>query len=241
MSDDKSALPQKYGLPKLRRAALERLARAYADDDLELEDYERRTGEIHAAETVQEVSRVMADVPDFHVDEAGRHGPGKQPFGHPSPHVAVPPPGEEGEHGTAVQILGDRDIALGDFRGGAMNVFCLLGDTRIDLGDLGPRDTVVVTDYGALGDVLVRVPAGAEVIERRIVVLGDFKRGPVRTSGGRRNTRWKLEKGSGGAPRRRVAGPGGKTGNESPTSNALAPRVVLRGFRLLGDTTIIEV
>lgn len=225
MRDEENSLPQTYGVPKLRRAALERLARAYADDDLELEDYERRTGEIHAAETVQEIARVMVDVPDFAVDGFGRTASDEQA-------VARPPGGAEGEHGTAVQVLGDREIAFADFRGGAMHVFCLLGDTRIDLADLGPRDTVVVTDHGALGDVVLRVPAGTEVVERRVVILGDFKRGPARAARGRRNTRWKLEKHGGQAPSQ----PGRAEGQP-----ARAPRVVLRGFRLLGDTKIIDV
>ena len=228
MRDDEQSLPQTYGLPKLRRAALERLARAYADDDLELEDYERRTGDIHAAETVQEIARVMADVPDFGIEGfGGRQDTGEQPpvapaRSHPAPSSF---PAEQGDHGTAVQVLGDREIAFADFRGGAMHVFCLLGDTRIDLTDLGPRDTVVVTDHGALGDVVVRVPAGTEVVEQRVVILGDFKRGPARTARGRRNTRWKLE----------------KHGGEAPPRPARASRVVLRGFRLLGDTKIIDV
>lgn len=226
MGDDENSLPQRYGVPKLRHAALERLARAYADDDLELEDYERRTGEIHAAETVQEIARVMADVPDFSTEgfDVSRHRSG-----------------EQGEHGTAVQVLGDREIALADFRDGAMHVFCLLGDTRIDLADLGPRDTVVVTDFGALGDVVVRVPAGTEVVEQRVVVLGDFKRGPARAARGRRNTRWKLEKHGGEAARRHLGGPEGTTTGRSPTAHAGASRVILRGFRLLGDTKIIDV
>lgn len=241
MNDEERSLPQRYGLPKLRRAALERLARAYADDDIELEDYEHRTDELHAAETVQEVVRVMADVPDFNIGELAGQGSSERPLGDRSRDAAVDRHGAEGEHGTAIQVLGDRDIGLGDFRGGAMNVFCLLGDTRIDLADLSPRDTVVVTDFGALGDVLVRVPAGTEVIEQRVVLLGDFRRGPVRKGGGRRNTRWKLEKGSGMVPRHRAADPEGTTENKRATSAAPAPRVVLRGFRLLGDTTIIEV
>jgi hypothetical protein len=234
MRDDEKSPPQTYGVPKLRRAALERLARAYADDDLELEDYERRTGEIHAAETVQEIARVMADVPDFAVEGFDRSPSNAQA-------LERPPRTAEGDHGTAVQVLGDREIALADFRGGAMQVFCLLGDTRIDLAGLGPGDTVFVTDHGALGDVVVRVPAGTEVVERRVVVLGDFKRGPARAARGRRNTRWKLDKRGGAISRPRIDGPGGTAAGESPTQHARAPRVILRGFRLLGDTKIIDV
>ncbi|MFP4375015.1 MAG: DUF1707 domain-containing protein [Spirochaetaceae bacterium] len=234
MSDEESSLPRTFGVPKLRRAALERLARAYADDDLELEDYERRTGEIHAAETVQEIARVMADIPDFDGDapRAGAHRSS----------IEV----EEGEHGTAVQVLGDREIGLADFRGGAMHVFRLLGDTRIDLSDLAPHDTVVVTDFGVLGDVVVRVPAGTEIVERHVVVLGDFKRGPARTARGRRASRWKLEKHDRSTPRGRRLEAGdppaaGYSVGGSGAHPARAPRVILQGFRLLGDTTIIDV
>lgn len=230
MSSEDTPRPQRYGLPKLRTAALERLGRAYADDDLELEDYERRIEAVQAAESVQEIADIMHDVPDF--DATGSRSPATAPGGQPAGDVSPGSPTAlgAGAHGpTEVQVLGDRTLDLSDFRNGAVRVVALLGDTRIDVSQLRPGETVVVTDYGALGDFSIRVPAGTDVVNHRVVVLGDVKRGPAKSSASRRGRGWRIAKRGTTADHRREPVP-------SPP-----PRVILQGFRLLGDTRIIEV
>lgn len=230
MHSEETMKPHRYGLPKMRRAALERLARAYAEDDLDLEDYEDRTEALEAAGSLQEVARVMADIPDFHPETltTERAGP-------PAVRPSFVGPVEsrvdrtDAVPATAIQILGDRTVGLADFRNGRIRVFCLLGDTKIDLADLRPGETAFVKDFGVLGDFTLRVPAGTEVVRRRIVLLGDEKRVPQK----------KLRKTKGLGRGKPAPAPEATT--TTPASRApVPPKVVIEGFRLLGDTKIID-
>jgi hypothetical protein len=215
VSSDEAQSPRRYGLPRVRRAALERLAHAYGDDDLELEDYEHRAAAVESAESVEEIARVMSDVPDFDVDTITR-GPVARRT------ADVPAARDEGtELPTAVQILGDRTLDLADFRNGGVRVVGILGDTHVDLRELGPGETAVVEDFSLLGDFTVVVPAGTEVVRHRLVILGDMvRRGPKKSEA----RRWKLRSDAARA-----------------VEHYGAPRLILRGFRLLGDTRIIDV
>jgi hypothetical protein len=216
MRSEEDMTPDRYGLPKVRRAALDRLARAYAEDDLELEDYEDRTEALEAAGSLQDVARVMADIPDFDPETFTGGGaqflPPRPAFTGRESHVGpAGGPGRQGDAApaTAIQIIGDRKVSLADFRNGEIRIFTLLGDTKVDLSDLRSGETAYVRDFGLLGDFTLRVPTGTQVIRRRIVLLGDEKR-------------------------------------VSPAMPAAAspppvpPRVVIEGFRLLGDTKIVD-
>lgn len=239
MNDD-SPLPRRYGLPKLRSKARERLAQAYADDDLELEDYEHRVEAVEAASSVDEVLAVMQDVPDFAgnneargvgsagsagsaggVGSAGGSGgsevPSRPGSANRSPETRRASEAAAGDvgPGTAVQILGDRDLDVADLRGGAVRIFSLLGDTKVDLTRLGPGQTAEITDFGVLGDFKIEIPVGTEVVRHHLSILGDVvrKRAKDRDADGRPDD----------------------AGHDVP-----ARRVVFRGFRLLGDVKIVE-
>jgi hypothetical protein len=195
--------PRRFGLPKVRRAALDRLARGYADDDIDLEDYERRTAQVHDAISIDEITNVMHDVPDFSVDEAARASSVDQP----AQAEASPPANPGAQPATMLQVLGDREFDIADVEGGALRVISLIGETTIDLGGIQPGETVVLSTYSLLGDLTVIVPRGCRVHRRHVLVLGDLEHDR-------------------GASRR---------GAEDTC------QVVLRGFKLLGDVTIVEV
>ncbi len=212
-------------MPKMRRAALDRLARAYAEDDLDLDDYEARTEALEAAGSLQDVARVMSDIPDFDPQALAPRPPFVGPVESRANRMDADP-------ATAIQILGDRTVDLADFANGGIRIFCLLGDTKIDLSALRPGETVFVKDIGLLGDFTLRVPAGTHVVRRRVVLLGDEKRVPQK----------KLRKGRGLGPGKNTTAPEATTTTTSaPASRAQdPPRVVIEGFRLLGDTKIVD-
>lgn len=222
MSSDETHSPRRYGLPRVRRAALDRLARAYGDDDLELEDYEQRADAVQAAESVEEIASVMADVPDFDAEAISRGELARGTIDLPGV------PEEGGELPTAFQILGDRSLDLADLRNGGVRVVGILGDTHVDLRELRPGETAVVEDFSMLGDFTVVVPAGTEVVRHRVVVLGDMVRRRPKKSEARK---WRLGSGAEGRG----------IGDARAVEHYGPPRVVLRGFRLLGDTRIIDV
>ncbi len=215
--------PRRFGLPRIRQAALDRLARGYADDDIEIDDYEHRTEAVNAAESVDEIARIMADVPDFNVDDpaifsGGAPGTGGDldtvPNGVPGAASRNAPAGYRrpgapttgGAPATRLQVLGDREYDLADTDNGALRVISILGDSTVSLADLQPGEEVELSSYSLLGDTTVIVPAGCEIVRRHFLLLGDEERQ------GRRSVR-----------------PGGGSA-----------RVVLRGFKLLGDVTIVE-
>jgi hypothetical protein len=195
--------PRRFGLPRVRRAALDRLARGYADDDIDLDDYEKRTARIQDAISVDEIAEIMHDVPDFSVDRAARSEPAEPPAEFHAP----PPAHADGQPPTMLQVLGDREFDIADVEGGALRVISLIGDTTIDLGGLQPGEHVILSAYSLLGDLTVIVPRGCRVHRRHALILGD------------------LEHDRGSAGQREEA----------------SCQVVLRGFKLLGDVTIVEV
>ncbi len=205
----------------MRRAALDRLARAYAEDDLELDEYEERTEALEAAGSLQDVARVMSDIPDFDLE----------PFPGQDSHLAGRVEDRRSHPATAIQILGDRTVDLADFANGEIRIFSLLGDTKVDLADLRPGETALVKDFGLLGDFTLRVPAGTQVIRRRIVLLGDEKRVAGK----------KPRKGKGVGRKKPAAVQDATPTMPAPASRPpVPPRVVVLGFRLLGDTKIVD-
>ncbi len=54
---------QGYGVPKLRRAVIRKLAEAYSRDDLTLEDYERRVQVAEQAVTTDDLEAIVEDFP----------------------------------------------------------------------------------------------------------------------------------------------------------------------------------
>lgn len=215
--------PRRFGLPKIRQAALDRLARGYADDDIEIDDYEHRTEAVNAAESVDEIARIMADVPDFSVDDPAIFSGGAAGAGSdldteaggatgtasrnaPAAYRRPGAPSAGGAPATRLQVLGDREYDLADTDNGALRVISILGDATVSLADLQPGEEVEVGSYSLLGDTTIIVPAGCEIVRRHFLLLGDEER----------------------------------QGRRSARSGAGSARVVLRGFKLLGDVTIVE-
>jgi hypothetical protein len=214
--DESESTPKKYGLPKVRKAASDRLAEAYAQDDLDLEDYEERTEALQGARSVDEIKQIMSDVPDFHVDAiVGHHtrqAARREEHAIPSSSVGAgkPPAAGEDMPPMAVQLLGDRAFDISDLQDGYLRIFTMLGDTEADLIDLGPGETAEITAISILGDLTLRIPVGTEVIRHQFVLLGDVSR--------KRRKKNRVPKPTEGIP----------------------PRVILRGVKLLGDIRIIE-
>ena len=55
---------RRYGLPRRRNEICDLLARAYTDNQIELEDYEHRLELANRAECLEDLERVIHDFPD---------------------------------------------------------------------------------------------------------------------------------------------------------------------------------
>ena len=142
--DDDAGRPTAYGVPKLRQQVLQRLADAFADDNLELAEYERRVRAAELATTIGELDAVVADFPDL-----GTTAP-------------APATGSVIGSGMAVTVMGSRDMeiqAAGDVPRQVINV---MGETRIDLST-APPGVYELRVCNVMGEIQVAVPYGTQV------------------------------------------------------------------------------
>ncbi len=160
--DDDGGKPTAYGVPKLRRQVLQKLADAFADDNLELAEYERRVRAAELATTIGELEAVVADFPDS-------AGGGDRPV----PHVT----GAVAAAGAAVTVMGNREMEIheaGDVPSFVINV---MGDTRIDLS-AAPPGVYDLRICCVMGDVQVAVPPGSQVNRSLWCLMSDVKTRP---------------------------------------------------------------
>ena len=141
---DDGGLPTGYGVPKLRQQVLQRLADAFADDNLELAEYERRVRGAEMATTIGELEAVVADFPERDTTVPSR--------------ATGPVVGS----GMAVTVMGSRDMeieAAGDVPRQVINV---MGETRIDLS-AAPPGVYELRVCNVMGEIQVAVPYGTQV------------------------------------------------------------------------------
>ena len=75
---------QGYGVPKLRRAIVRRLAEAYSRDDLTLEDYECRVEAAEQAKTIDDLEAIVDAFPDNSPDSLHKSAPSGPNSLHPA-------------------------------------------------------------------------------------------------------------------------------------------------------------
>lgn len=154
--DDDDGRPTEYGVPKLRRQVLQRLADAFAGDDLELAEYERR---VRAAELATSIGELEAVVVDFPVD-ARREPPRAT--------------GAVAAAGAAVTVMGNREMEIRDAGDVPSFVINVMGDTSIDLS-AAPQGVYDLRICCVMGDVQVAVPPGSQVNRTLWSVMSDVK------------------------------------------------------------------
>ena len=138
--------PAAYGVPKLRRQVLERLADAYADDNLELAEYERRVHDAEQATTIDELEALVADFPGGRAATAANEAPGALAAG----------------GGSAVTVMGERDLVVQSAQDLPRQVINVMGATRIDLS-AAPPGVYELRVYNVMAELQVAVPYGTEI------------------------------------------------------------------------------
>ena len=141
---DDGGTPSEYGVPKLRQLVLQRLADAYAYDNLELAEYERRVRVAEHAATIAQLEALVADFPDA----------GRAPQRAPTAALAG--------GGTVVTVMGDRELrvqAVDDLPRQAINV---MGATHLDLSDV-PPGVYELRVFNTLGELNISVPYGTRI------------------------------------------------------------------------------
>ena len=152
----------RYGLPKMRERVVRMLARAYADGDLDLEDYEERVRRAEDAATTGELRAVVADFPDPPVVSSS----------------ATPDLVSNRSGPFYLTLLGDRDVLPDDLEHDAAAVLSIIGDVTVDLSATRALEgtTFDITCVSLLGDMKVVVPPGTRVVRKQISLIGDYRR-----------------------------------------------------------------
>lgn len=152
---DDEHLPSEYGVPKLRGRILQRLADAYADDNLELAEYERRVRAAEHATSIGQLEALVADFPDARqVASSEASGP--------------PVAGA----GAAVTVMGERDLDVETVQDLPRQVINVMGATRIDLSDV-PPGVYELRVYNVMGELQVAVPYGTQINRTLWNLLGE--------------------------------------------------------------------
>ena len=152
---DDDRTPTAYGVPRLRRQILQRLAGAFADDNLELAEYERRVRAAEHATGIDQLEALVADFPN------GRR---VAPSERPGPPVAG--------GGAAVTVMGERDLEVQTVEDLPRQVINVMGATRIDLSD-APPGVYELRVYNVMGELQVAVPYGTQVNRTLWSLLSD--------------------------------------------------------------------
>ena len=157
--DDDDGRPTEYGVPKLRRQVLQRLADAFAGDDLELAEYERRVRAAELATSIGELEAVVADFP---------RAAGREPLRATGAVAAA---------GAAVTVMGNREMEIRDAGDVPSFVINVMGDTSIDLKS-APPGIYELRICCVMGDIQVAVPAGSQVNRTVWSLMSDVKTRP---------------------------------------------------------------
>lgn len=213
MKEERSPEPSRqtvYGLPKLRARVEDVLGDAYTENEIEMDELERRLALVQEAASVEALRRVVYDFPPDTVSFL--YPSNEQQQLEPESRVA------RTAASTHVNLLGDKSIAGLDINAPTNTVLSVLGDVCIDLTDIADRFArIKIAHFGIIGDMEVRVPANAVVSRRIGVVLGDS---------GTKQRKKKKRRDRSAAPMPRDA--------EGPPLE-----VELVGLNLIGDCTVI--
>ena len=226
-----------YGVPAKRSRIVELLTEAYARDDLDESEFERRVELAERARTIEELDALVADFPPnlLAALDAEANAPLTMAVRGPAGSRA-PAPLSAGELqrevarleslavATRYNVIGDLKVLVRHEDERVVRAVSLLGDCTVDLRDLaGEGGAVLVKSVSLIGDTRVLVTPGTTVEVRLFGLIGDQER---RRGGG-------FLKRLG-----RKLGISGET-DEQP-SRPPGPTVVVTGFRLIGDTVIVE-
>lgn len=221
-----------FGVPARRQQIVTLLSEAYARNDLEQEELERRLELAQKARTIEELDALIADFP---VEiQGGYAGGGRVAAPSPAPGPGTVVSAEELQRQlaslealsppTRFSLLGDQNVELQPSEPRVLQTVSIIGDTRVDFRPLSGASGVFLLKVAALmGDTRISVPRDTRVESRLFTLIGSQKR--TRRKEGLVG---RLAKSFGGVakPEAAPAPPG--------------PTVVVTGFKLLGDLTIVE-
>jgi hypothetical protein len=154
-----------------RERTISRLSDAFAVDDLDLEEFERRIGLAHRAESLAALEPLVADLP-----AASDASTALVPSGSSSTALTVRAPGTGRRSQTLVAIMGGTQRKGRWSAPQRMHVISVMGGTMLDFreADLAPGETTVYV-FAVMGGCEIIVPPGLAVDMDGISIMGGFE------------------------------------------------------------------
>ena len=174
MSNDggKSRAPQGQ-----RQAAIDRLMEAFAEDVLDVDEFERRLDQAHAATTSDELQALLSDLPrQSNLPAApGQVARSGVPASAPTQSYSVAHEGQVKESEYVVAVMGGSS-RRGHWRPARKNyAVAVMGGTELDFREaVLPPGVTEVQVWAMWGGVDIIVPPGVNVESRGIALLGGF-------------------------------------------------------------------
>lgn len=155
---------RKYGVPDYRDKIIRRLETAYADNKLELEEYERRLELAYKAEFMEDLEVLVHDFPGSQQAES-REIAGETDMDIP-----------EAEDDTNITLIGDQHLTAEDFSNRKIQSVSILGDVNIDVRSFRNSERPIrIKIYSFIGDTRIIIPRGMKVKNRFRSLLGDYE------------------------------------------------------------------
>lgn len=222
-----------FGVPARRERIIAILTEAYARNDLEQRVFEQRVEQAELCRTLEQLDALIADFPP---EARERYGSADSPAIPGSAPVAALAPQEiermvaklDGESApTRFGLIGDQHVTVRPADPRVVRSVVAIGDSHVDLRPLAGEGGVFLLKISSLiGDTRITVSSGTQVDIRAVTVIGDQTRKDKRKGGFIKRIGRKL----------------GVIGDEEPEAprGLPGPLVVVTGFKLIGDTVILE-
>lgn len=155
---------RKYGVPDYRDRIIRRLETAYADNKLELDEYEKRLELAYRAEYIEDLEKIVHDFPSLQ-QSASREI-----------NTDLDKDISEGEDDTKITIIGDQHLTAEDFINKKVQSLSILGDVNIDIRRFrNYEEPIRIKILSVIGDTRIIIPRGMKVRNRLKSLLGDYE------------------------------------------------------------------
>jgi hypothetical protein len=215
-----------FGVPRRREQIVALLSEAYARNDLEQAEFERRLERAEGARTIEELEALVADFPSDATERSAGRSPSEGSAAMSGKDLEREISNLDGMAApTRFNLLGDLHVSVMPSEPRVLRAVSVLGDTKVDLRGLsGLPGAFLLKVATLLGDTKIYVPRGTKVVTHLFSLIGG-------QSQGRKNT---------GFLARIAKGLGGVLGKTEEPPRPPGPTVVVTGFKVLGNTKVIE-
>lgn len=180
--------PNVFGLPKHRERVISAISDAFSNNDLDIEDYEKRLEMAHDAKSLEELRQAVYDFPQVNSlvpipkDKPVERQPTTKNSFPPAPRPSYAPSPAESfrqsfEGVDYLSVIGDRKLTSLDITKPNIKIVTGIGEGIIDLREIAQKFTHIrIENYCGIGNLKVRVPHNAQVSKSMFTVIGDTKR-----------------------------------------------------------------